>query len=184
MTHNFHLSPCTPQVFSIRGGKRCAGKANKNDAIATADMTNLCLVWLKFLGRGPTYLIWTAVVFFNRLGSNGKLQANDPSRERICPRGLCTRICPAWFAERYELRANDPGHGALGPRKAFSCIYLLHRLRSKRASTIINWLKLHFRIEIELIEVRLLRRLPVGMSLGLQGPMYLVSEGFMQFNST
>ena len=47
---------------------------------------------------------------------------------------------------------------------------------------IVDWPKLHFRIEIEVTEVRLLRRLPVGMSLGLQGPMYLVSEGFMQFN--
>ena len=70
-----------------------------------------------FIGHGPTYLIWTAIVFFDRLGSKCKLQANDPSHERICPRGLCTRICPAWFAERYELQANDPGHGAWVPEK-------------------------------------------------------------------
>ena len=70
-----------------------------------------------FIGRGPTYLIWTASLFFDRLGSNRKLQAKDPNHERICPRGLCTRICPAWFAERYELRAKDPGHGACVPEK-------------------------------------------------------------------
>ena len=70
----------------------------------------------------------------------------------------------------------------MGPRKAFSCIYLLHRLRSERASTRVDWPKLHLRIEIEVTEVRLLRRLAVGLTLGLQGSMYLVSERFMQFN--
>ena len=45
----------------------------------------------------------------------------------------------------------------------------------------VDWLKLHFGIEIEVTEVRLLRRLAVGLSLGLQGSMYLVSERFMQF---
>ena len=45
----------------------------------------------------------------------------------------------------------------------------------------VDWLKLHFRIGIEVTEVRLLRRLAVGLSLGLQGSMYLVSERFMQF---
>ena len=45
----------------------------------------------------------------------------------------------------------------------------------------VDWSELHFRIEIEVTEVRLLRRLAVGLSLGLQGSMYLVSERFMQF---
>ena len=69
----------------------------------------------------------------------------------------------------------------MGPRKVFSCIVVLHRLRSQGASLMVDWSKLHFRIEIEVTEARLLRRLAVGLSLGLQGSMYLVSERFMQF---
>ena len=67
------------------------------------------------------------------------------------------------------------------PRKAFSCIPVLHRLRSVHVSIMIDWPKLHLGIEIEVTEVRLLRRLAVGLSLGLQGSMYLVSDQFMQF---
>lgn len=93
------------------------GEGDKNDTTATADVTKLVLGVVNFIGRGPTYLIWTVIMFFDRLGSTGKLQANDPSRQRMCPRGLCTRICAAGFAERYELRTNDPGHGPWVPEK-------------------------------------------------------------------
>ena len=67
------------------------------------------------------------------------------------------------------------------PRKASCCIPVLHRLRSVHASVMTDWPKLHLGIEIEVTEVRLLRRLAVGLSLGLQGSMYLVSDQFMQF---
>ena len=45
----------------------------------------------------------------------------------------------------------------------------------------IDWPKLQLRIEIEVTEVRFLRRLAAGLSLGLQGSMHFVSERFMQF---
>ena len=120
------LSLCTRQVLKHLRGKRCAGKATRRILLYYCQDGDdqLVLGLVDFIGRGPTYLIWTAIVFFDRLGSNCKLQANDPIHERICSRRLCTRICPAWFAERYELRANDPGHGAWVPEKSSAaCLF-------------------------------------------------------------
>ena len=75
-------------------GQVLCGEGRQEGYYCHNGQDQLVLGLVAIIGHGPTYLIWTAIAFLDRLGSNGKLQASDPSGERILSqRTVHTHMC-------------------------------------------------------------------------------------------